>query len=734
VAGEALSGSGELSEKLRLFARAIVTSYAQIVFSRSAWVGALVMVGLLLEPRALALSLVGSVVAAASAWLLGFDRERIGDGIYGYAAVLVGLGVAASFVGWELPLRIVVFAALAAMIVTAAAEATLGGVFALPVLTVPFVAVHYLVLAAAPLARLPVATSSYVPPDWVTFVPAPAAELLRSLGALFFLPRVEVGLVIFLALLVYSRIAAVFASVSFAFVLLLDTYLLSLPAFAVSLPAYGALSVLGFNAMLSSIALGAVWFVPSRSSLVFAMFATVVSALVTVGSMPVLARLGIPALALPFNATVLVLLAAMRVRRRDALPRAVDFALGSPEENLAYDQSRRARFGAELLVPLRLPVLGTWHCTQGVDGAHTHKGAWRHGFDFEILDAEGRAHRGDGTRLEQYLCYRLPVVACAAGTVVRVVDGIRDNRPGELNVAQNWGNVVIVAHELGLYSVTAHLSPGSIKVREGQIVQAGDELGLCGSSGRAPTPHVHLQMQSTGLLGAATRPATFDDVIAEGGDGVNEARNGWIPAEGTKQRSVEASDDAWGFVPWRPEEQLLVEVNGRRERLRSEVDLLGRSSITSPSHHAALLGGKRLASFVFFDLVGSSPALRALFAALPRLPLELDRELSFADRLPLQRIQRGSRRFLYDFVSPFLSVNDVEVRYRARREGPLLVVEGKSAPGARVEVVTRVEIDRKRGLLAAEARIGSDTLELRRVFEDQPSDGQEPAVSEKGAS
>ncbi len=734
MAGEALTTPSGLVDEARLFARALVASYAQIVFSRSAWVGGLVMVGLLLEPRALALSLVGSLVAAVSAWLLGFDRARIADGIYGYAAVLVGLGVAASFVGWELPLRIVVFASLAAMIVTAASEATLGGVFALPVLTVPFVAVHYLVLAAAPLARLPVATSSYVPPEWVALVPGPVAELLRSVGALFFLPRVEVGLVIFLALLVYSRIAAVYASASFAVVLVLDAYLLSLPAFAVSLPAYGALSVLGFNAMLSSVALGAIWFVPSRSSLVFAIFATVVSALVTVGSMPVLARLGIPALALPFNATVLVLLAAMRVRRREALPRAVDFALGSPEENLAYDQSRRARFGAELLVPLRLPVLGTWHCTQGVDGAHTHKGAWRHGFDFEILDADGKPHRGDGTRLEQYLCYRLPVVACAPGTVVRVVDGIRDNKPGDMNVSQNWGNVVVVAHDLGLYSVTAHLSPGSIKVREGQVVQAGDELGLCGSSGRAPTPHVHLQMQATGLLGAATRPATFDDVIIEGTDGVNEARTGWVPTKGSKQRSVEPTDEAWGFVPWRPEEQLVVEVNGRRERLHSEVDLLGRSSITSPSHHAALLGGKRLASFVFFDLVGSSPALRALFAALPRLPLELDRELRFVDRLPLQRIQRRSRRFLYDFVSPFLSVNDVEVVYQAKREGSTLVVEGKNREGARVEVVTRIEVDRKRGLLAAEARIGSETLELRRIDEAEGADGREPAASTKGAT
>lgn len=51
------------------------------------------------------------------------------------------------------------------------------------------------------------------------------------------------------------------------------------------------------------------------------------------------------------------------------------------------------------------------------------------------------------------------------------------------------GNSIIVDHGLGLYSFFAHLS--AFKVKEGELVERGQIIGLTGRSGRVQGPHLH---------------------------------------------------------------------------------------------------------------------------------------------------------------------------------------------------------------------------------------------------
>jgi murein DD-endopeptidase MepM/ murein hydrolase activator NlpD len=51
------------------------------------------------------------------------------------------------------------------------------------------------------------------------------------------------------------------------------------------------------------------------------------------------------------------------------------------------------------------------------------------------------------------------------------------------------GNCVVLDHGLGLYTVSMHFS--RIDVHEGQLVHAGDPLGLSGATGRVTGPHLH---------------------------------------------------------------------------------------------------------------------------------------------------------------------------------------------------------------------------------------------------
>jgi murein DD-endopeptidase MepM/ murein hydrolase activator NlpD len=51
------------------------------------------------------------------------------------------------------------------------------------------------------------------------------------------------------------------------------------------------------------------------------------------------------------------------------------------------------------------------------------------------------------------------------------------------------GNCVVIDHGLGLYTISMHFS--RIDVKEGQQVNAGDQLGLSGATGRVTGPHLH---------------------------------------------------------------------------------------------------------------------------------------------------------------------------------------------------------------------------------------------------
>ncbi|KPJ74941.1 MAG: hypothetical protein AMS19_14615, partial [Gemmatimonas sp. SG8_23] len=450
-------------ETLSAVRDSVLHSYSQILFSRSLPVGGGLLLATLIAPRIGLSGLSAVLLAALIALALGFTEESIRAGLFGYNALLVGLGAAVLLPPEPISIGLTVVSVIAVVIVSGAFQSALGSVFGLPSLTLPFLLVFYLLLGGAPLLgqELVYTIDGGLIADEA--LPPLMRGYLSSLGAIFFLPRIDVGLVVLAALLVYSRIG----------------FLLSLLGYAVAVLATGLIQVqtgllplvIGYNFILVSIALGGVWFVPGPASFVLAAVGTLVSGLVSLGLIALLAPSGIPLLILPFNATVLLVLHAMRQRMQDQAPRSVDFVPGSPEQNLRYFRARLARFGTRYWIRFRAPFMGTWVCTQGVDGEISHRDAWRHAFDFEVADEpEGRTFRGEGLELDDYLCFGLPVLATADGQVARICDGVPDNPVGELNLRQNWGNYVILRHAVGLHSMVAHLSPGTLTVREGDFV------------------------------------------------------------------------------------------------------------------------------------------------------------------------------------------------------------------------------------------------------------------------
>jgi hypothetical protein len=89
----------------------------------------------------------------------------------------------------------------------------------------------------------------------------------------------------------------------------------------------------------------------------------------------------------------------------------------------------------------------------------------------------------------------IPLYAAAPGTVTDVQDGNFDRETG---ANSNPANYVIINHGNGWETVYWHIARNTVVVKEGQTVQAGQLLGLVGSSGSSTDPHVHFGVYHDG--------------------------------------------------------------------------------------------------------------------------------------------------------------------------------------------------------------------------------------------
>lgn len=169
---------------------------------------------------------------------------------------------------------------------------------------------------------------------------------------------------------------------------------------------------------------------------------------------------------------------------------------------------------------LALPFEGAWYVFWGGRAPHLNHHvrapAQRFAYDFLVLE-DGRSHTDDGKSNEDYHCFGRPILAPAAGRVREVVDTVPDNAPGAMNESAPAGNHVVLDHGDGEHSVLAHLRHGSVVVAEGDRVEAGRRLGVCGNSGRSSEPHLHYHLQTQPEFGEGVGlPAPFRDYVADG--------------------------------------------------------------------------------------------------------------------------------------------------------------------------------------------------------------------------
>lgn len=95
----------------------------------------------------------------------------------------------------------------------------------------------------------------------------------------------------------------------------------------------------------------------------------------------------------------------------------------------------------------------------------------------------------------------------ATGTPVYAMN---DGRVVLVKTYTIYGNMVIIDHGLGLQTLYMHLS--KINVKEGDMVTAGDEIGLSGMTGYVTAPHLHVSVKVDGV---SIDPMTFLGFFAQ---------------------------------------------------------------------------------------------------------------------------------------------------------------------------------------------------------------------------
>jgi len=153
---------------------------------------------------------------------------------------------------------------------------------------------------------------------------------------------------------------------------------------------------------------------------------------------------------------------------------------------------------------LSLPFKGSWLVFWGGDtrelNQHHDVPNQRFALDLLGVGKGGKTQKGDGSRNQDFYAFGREVLAPADGTVIEVIEGVRDNTPGSMNPYSAVGNCVAIQHREGEVSVLAHLKRGSIVVKVGDNVKRGQLLGKCGNSGNSSEPHVHYHVQNSPVL------------------------------------------------------------------------------------------------------------------------------------------------------------------------------------------------------------------------------------------
>jgi urea transporter len=717
------------TENVLAYFKGVLTSYSQVFFSGNAVFGILLLLVTFIHPYAGLAGLLAVITSHSAAWLIGYDRKLTEKGIYGFNSLLTALCMGIFFEPSPLLLFLIVITSVFIVFLTVAVQGVLYK-YSLPFLSIPFlISVWIVILATRNFSALSLS------PRTIFFlnelyklggsqlvrlyeesnklpIPGSIKIYLESLGAIFFQYNLFAGALIAVGLFFFSRIAFSLSLIGFysawLFYRMIGADISSL-----------GYSYIGFNYILTAIAIGGYFFIPSVDSYLWAVIVTPMVAFVSLGFQNIFNLFQLPVYSLPFNFIVLLFLYAFRLRsNRSSRMTEVLIQRKTPEENLYSARVSNERFRYAHLIPVKLPFWGEWTVSQGYDGEYTHQDDWRFAWDFVITDALKMQYTGEGLEPEDYYCFGKPVIAPADGEVVAVENEVDDNPIGKVNLAKNWGNTVVIKHTPNLYSQMSHLKKGSIKVKPGEQIKAGQIIGACGNSGRSPYPHLHFQLQTTPYIGSRTiqYPISHYLVTKENGKFLHQFRS---PSQNDIVSNITVHPllkNTFDLLPGQKIEATFS-LNGKETTATWEVatNIYNESYLYCPRYKSAAYFVNDGVFFRFVHYEGNRKSLLYCFyLAYYEVVLSTDADKAIESEIPAFQIFKPYELVAQDILAPFLQFMHARYTLHNKTENTVL-----SSNEIRIfSEVTREYAFRKRKRIRFESAVTQNGIGKIAVYED----------------
>ena len=151
-----------------------------------------------------------------------------------------------------------------------------------------------------------------------------------------------------------------------------------------------------------------------------------------------------------------------------------------------------------------------------------------------VIQKNGQSFKNDRSKNEHFYAFGKEVISPCDGKIVKIIDHIKDNIPGEMNPKNATGNTIILETVNNEFILFAHLKENSIVVNEGQQVKQRDVLGLCGNSGNSSEPHLHLSLQNLKTVyGAIGGKLFFEEIKVNG-----SVKKDYIPVKNEKIKNI----------------------------------------------------------------------------------------------------------------------------------------------------------------------------------------------------
>ena len=186
----------------------------------------------------------------------------------------------------------------------------------------------------------------------------------------------------------------------------------------------------------------------------------------------------------------------------------------------------------KLVLPFKEEWTVFWGGDTEASNYHVKYEAQKNAFDILITDEKGKSYQTNGKTNQDYYAFGKKLFAPCDAEVVIVVDGVKDNQPGEVNLYFVSGNTVVLKTRHNEYLFFAHFKQNSIVVKQGQKIKQGELLGLCGNSGNSSEPHLHFHIQNIEDINKATGAKCYFDKLVVNG----QIKRDYSPVKGDKIR------------------------------------------------------------------------------------------------------------------------------------------------------------------------------------------------------